>query len=283
MLLENATVISQSKLGKDYWLLKLLSPSITKEVKPGQFVHLRVPALAAGALRRPFTIFKAENNSITILYQSVGLGTQSMTLLQPDEKVSLLGPLGNGFPPLKKSGSFPVLIAGGYGIAALYLLAQSSPSQGIIFIGGKSACDILCPEDFKQLGWDVRIATEDGSLGTPGMVTGILDTWIRQEAGDYQSELFACGPDTMLKAIGECAKINGWTAWLCLERHMGCGIGACLGCAQKIYVHPSTEKDRQAVKRDKNIKERNTSWRWARVCKEGPVFECREICWEDYE
>jgi dihydroorotate dehydrogenase electron transfer subunit len=69
----------------------------------------------------------------------------------------------------------------------------------------------------------------------------------------------------MLKAVGNLAVAGGWKAWLSLDKNMGCGVGACLACVQKIKV----PGDRGA----------SDSWKWARICTEGPVFECREIIW----
>ena len=120
--------------------------------------------------------------------------------------------------------------------------------------------------DFTALGWTVHVATEDGSLGTRGRVTRALDEWLAAEGTKTTPEFFACGPNPMLRAVGERALAGGWKAWLSIDRHMGCGVGACLTCVQKIRA-PDTP----------------AGWIWARVCREGPVFECREVVWEELE
>jgi dihydroorotate dehydrogenase electron transfer subunit len=272
MLLTTATVLSNDRLADEYRVLVLLAPAIARQVKPGQFVHLRVPRLAEAVLRRPFSVFKAEGGRLALLYKCIGRGTRAMALLHPGDKVSLLGPLGQGFPPIRR-GRQPVLVAGGYGMAALYLLARQAPVKGDVFVGGAGANDILCVSDFRKLGWRVHVATEDGSRGAQGLVTLILDRWLRRPTGKQQLEFFACGPMGMLRVVGDRAQAGGWNAWLSLDRHMGCGVGACLACVQKV-------KQRSPAARSPAETEIGAAWKWARICTEGPVFECREIVWE---
>ena len=154
----------------------------------------------------------------------------------------------------------PVLVAGGYGMAALYMVARDLPVNGHAFFGGASAQDILCVDEFEALGWTVHVATEDGSLGTKGLVTDVLDTWLADEGGG-DVEFHVCGPHGMLKAVSDRAMQHECTAWLSMDRNMACGVGACLTCVVKVH--------------------KDDDWAWARSCKEGPVFECREVIWED--
>ncbi|NLB59765.1 MAG: dihydroorotate dehydrogenase electron transfer subunit [Lentisphaerae bacterium] len=269
MEIESAKVISNTPLTAAYRLLILEAPRIAPQVRPGQFVQVRVPQLDAAVLRRPFSVFKTEGARLTLLYKSVGQGTRSMARLQADDNLNLLGPLGNGFPPINPE-SYPLLVAGGYGIAALYLLAQSAPRQGVIFMGGSCAKNILCLQDFAQIGWPIRIATEDGSQGEKGLVTEVLKAWLQQQSEQRALEFFACGPMPMLRAVAQLAQSGGWRAWLSLDRHQGCGVGACLACVQKIKK-PDAAPPQPA------------DWQWARTCIEGPVFESREIIWDDNE
>ncbi len=265
---EKTTVLEHRIFQGEYRLLKLAAPVIGPLVQPGQFVHLRVPRLENAVLRRPFSVFKADAEGISILYATVGMGTEALTTVEEDEEVSLLGPLGTGFPMVGKDKT-PVLVAGGYGNAALYLQAKNLPVKGVAFFGGRSAQDILCVDEFEALGWDVRVTTDDGSLGTQGLVTAALDLWLAeqgagdrsQESGFQGLEIFACGPNAMLKAVGDRALEKGFTAWLSMDRNMACGVGACLTCVIK--------------------RKTETGWEWARCCKDGPVFEASEILWED--
>ena len=267
MLIENTIILSHRLLKGGYRLLALKSKKIAPMVQPGQFVHLRVPPSADAVLRRPFSVFWAQASRLAIFYKTVGKGTQAMESLRAGDEVNILGPLGNGFPNVRQN-SLPVLVAGGYGMAALYLVAQRAPVKGIVFVGGKCADDILCADDFRRLGWDVRVATEDGSAGQKGLVTRILDAWLDRERHGQQLEFFACGPNGLLKAVCKRADRGNWPGWVSMDRHMGCGLGACLACVQKVHRQDAAGKE---------------TWAWARVCTEGPVFACRDIIWENAE
>lgn len=261
MRLESGTVISHARQGAAYRVLTLRVPGIAGAAQPGQFVHVRIATLHDAVLRRPFSIYRVEGDALSILYKTVGRGTEAMQTLAPGDALSVLGPLGNGFPLPLAAGRFPVLVAGGYGVAPLYFLARRMTLNGVLFVGGARAADILLADEFRAIGWTVETATEDGSAGTKGLVTAPLNAWLKVGPGDLAPEFFACGPNGMLKAVGECAIRGGHRAWLSLDRHMGCGVGACLACVQKILV------DGQET--------------LVRVCKEGPVFEARDVVWED--
>lgn len=291
MIQEKTTVVQHEIFQGPYRLLRVAAPQIGPRVQPGQFIHLKVPRLENAVLRRPFSVFKADDAGLSILYATVGMGTEALHSVQPGERVDLLGPLGAGFPPLRSASVagqsprdevIPVLVAGGYGNAALYLQAKTLPVKGVAFFGGRTAEDILCIDEFEALGWDVRVATEDGSLGTKGRVTAALDPWLEEpeaESGGprledrgqrseisqtkrFQTlEFFACGPNAMLKAVGDRAVDRGLTAWLSMDRNMACGVGACLTCVIK--------------------RKTETGWEWARCCKDGPVFNASEILWDE--
>jgi dihydroorotate dehydrogenase electron transfer subunit len=258
---ESTTVLEHQNFQGEYRILRLAAPQIGPLVKPGQFLHLLIPHYDRSVLRRPFSIYKADADGVAILYKPVGRGTETMRILKKGDTIDIIGPLGNGYPALG-AGRMPVLVAGGYGNAALYLMAKQLPVKGVAFFGGRTAQDILCVDEFKALGWEVRSTTEDGSLGTRGLVTADFDPWMQAQGDVSPLELFVCGPNGMLKAMGERAIEHGFTAWLSLDKNMACGVGACLTCV---------------IKR-KNV---GGGWEWARCCKDGPVFESREILWDE--
>jgi len=258
MRIEQAPVVSQTDCRGGYALLVLEAPEIAAAVRPGQFVHLKVPQLDGAVLRRPFSVYRADGNTIGLLYKRVGKGTHALARLPPVTTVSVIGPLGNGFAAPDPA-AVPVIVAGGYGVAPLSFLARRHPADWTVFIGGAAVDDILCEEDFESLGCEIHVTTEDGSRGTPGLIPDALDPWLAGHR-DAVIEFFACGPDGMLKAIGERAGRGGWRAWLSLDKHMGCGVGACLACVQKI--------------RDADGRET-----WKRVCRDGPVFEAADVIW----
>jgi dihydroorotate dehydrogenase electron transfer subunit len=259
---EDATITDHRPLSGGYRILTLASGAVAPEVKPGQFVHLLVPGMGQRVLRRPFSVYRAEGDRLSLLYKDVGQGTHTMTALEAGQTVNLIGPLGTGYPDPDPACD-PVLVAGGYGMAALYLTAARSGRRGIAFFGGASAGDILCVEAFEACGWEVRVTTEDGSLGMRGRVTEALDAWLGEHASDRPREFFVCGPNAMLRAVSARAEANPRDkAWISMDRHMGCGVGACLTCVQKVRAEDG-------------------GWQWARVCREGPVFAGRAIVWDE--
>jgi dihydroorotate dehydrogenase electron transfer subunit len=257
---EKATVQEHRNFQGDYRILRLAAPAVGPLVRPGQFMHLQIPRMGDRILRRPFSIYKADAEGVSILYKPVGRGTDAMTAIATDDKIDIIGPLGNGYPEMTQ-GRVPVLVAGGYGNAALYLKARELPVKGVAFFGGRTAQDILCVEEFKELGWDVRPTTDDGSLGIEGLVTEAFDPWMKEQTHIPDLELFVCGPNPMLKAMGDRAIQHGFIAWLSLDQNMACGVGACLTC---VFKRRTAE-----------------GWEWARCCKDGPVFESREVLWDE--
>lgn len=253
-----ATLLDIRLLAQGYQVFTFDAPEIAALAQPGQFVHVQVPTLEPSRLRRPFSIYDADpaTGKLYVLYKVVGFGTQRLASIAVGTQLQILGPIGKPFP-LNPEGT-PYLVGGGYGVAPLWFLATRLPRKGTLFVGGRTAADILEIDRFRELGWDVRVATQDGSLGEQGLVTLPLDAALSENAA---AELYACGPDGMLKAVGERAMTHGIKGWLSLDKHMVCGIGACLACVQKIRKDGTGDEQ------------------LARVCVDGPVFESREIVW----
>ena len=258
MLEQTVQIISNERDTDLYFRLVVRAPQIAPLVQPGQFAHLRILPMKDALLRRPFSIFQVAGNTFSILYKSVGKGTEVLARMQPGEELSTIGPLGHGFTVPQPGGETPLLVAGGYGMAAMYLLAQRSPQKGIVFVGGRRRVDILCEEEFRALGWEVRVTTEDGSHGEKGLVTYPLIAELRQITAGRK--LFACGPTPMLKAIARIAGEFNVPAELSMDEHMCCGVGVCLTC-----VIPIKNGD---------------GWDYQRTCSEGPVFDSRGVVWE---
>ena len=259
MINEKCRVVSHDEIGAGYRYLVLEAPQMAAERVPGQFVHVRVPALEPSALRRPFSVFDAAEGRVTLLYKTVGRGTAALNAVCVGEEISVLGPLGHGFP-LKCDG-VPILVGGGYGVAPLHFLARlfaeaAGLPKPLLFIGGRSKNDLLALDRFEKLGVEVRVATNDGSAGVKGLVTDPLDDMLadlRHHGKPF--ELFACGPDPMLREIALRATGTGSKGWISMDRHMVCGVGACYACIQKTVRGNS------------------------RCCIEGPVFAAQDLVW----
>ncbi len=184
MLEQTVQIVSNERDTDSYFRLVLRAPQIAPLIQPGQFAHVRVLPLKDALLRRPFSIFQVSGDTFSILYKTVGKGTDALARMGAGEELSVIAPLGHGFTVPKRGGETPLLVAGGYGMAAMYLLAQRSPQKGIVFVGGRRRVDILCENEFQALGWDVRVTTEDGSHGEKGLVTQPLLAELRGSRGN---------------------------------------------------------------------------------------------------
>lgn len=260
MLNEKCEILVHDELAAGYRLLVVKAPEMAPRLVPGQFVHVKVPALEKSALRRPFSVFNAEDGKVYILYKTVGRGTAALNATKVGETLEIIGPLGHGFP-VKCDGA-ALLVGGGYGVAPLYFLAKRLIASGwkgrlAVFVGGRTKTDLLAVEEFRSLGVELYLATNDGSEGVKGLVTDPLDDEIikiRETGGKF--ELFACGPDPMLKAVALRATGTKSKGWISMDRHMICGVGACYACIQKTVRGNS------------------------RCCIEGPVFAAEDLVWE---
>ncbi|MBI5559798.1 MAG: dihydroorotate dehydrogenase electron transfer subunit [Deltaproteobacteria bacterium] len=253
--MSSATIINNSRLGGRFFRLSLRWKC--GGVLPGQFVMLRVSNSLDPFLRRPFGIYDFSGDVLDILYKVVGKGTGMLSTLAPGTDVDILGPLGNGFPPAGK-GKNPIMVAGGIGIAPFYLFAgEVKEGKPSLFYGAKGRDEVALLKDFKSRGLklNIRVSTEDGSIGRKGLVTDIL----KERLGE-DSVVYACGPAGMLKEVSNIARKRGVKCYVSLERAMACGIGVCLGCAVKTRKHPPASAYRM-------------------VCSDGPVFNGEEIDW----
>lgn len=250
---EHAEVLENREFAPGYRFLTVAAPRQAAEMKPGQFVHVRIPTLEKTALRRPFSVFDAEDGKVTVLYKTVGRGTGKLAQVSAGEFVDIEGPLGRGFPLVCKGTA--LLVGGGYGVAPLHFLAKRLP-KSILFMGGRTAGDLLALDKFAAIGVETKLATNDGSIGFKGFVTGPLDETINElRAKGEEFELFTCGPDGLLKAVCERALTLKVPGWISVDRHMICGMGACFACIQKTVRGNS------------------------RCCIEGPIFKAEELVW----
>ena len=258
MFLETATVIEHYHFvepgAEAFHLVTLSMPQIASKAKPGQFVMVKVGTTLDPFLRRPFSIFYQEEDTISLLYKVVGKGTSLMTTWEPGDKVSILGPLGKGFKIF--SSELQWLVAGGAGIAPLCFLGQQLKEKGIDFetIWGLryKITNALITLVQEKLG-EVVIYTEDGSLGYQGLVTeGVKKLGQKTKPNG----IYACGPLPMLKALNTWINEKNIPMQISLEANMACGVGACLGCVVE------------------------TKEGYKKVCQQGPVFNVKEIKWE---
>lgn len=261
-----ARVAANEPLTPGFGLLTLEAPEIAAAAKPGQFVMVRVAPLADPLLRRAFAVHAAdrERGLILILYGVVGRGTRLLSQVRAGESLDVLGPLGRGWR--LEAGREAWLVAGGFGAAPLLPLAQEAAAAGTpvrLFYGTRTAAGLIRAGEFERLGVEVACATEDGSHGQKGLVTDLLlPALMSGGIGPPLTTVYACGPKPMLAAVARLCAGMGVPCQVSLHAFMGCGIGACLGCAVERRPVPGEPPN------------------YAKVCVEGPVFDAQEVSLE---
>lgn len=271
-----AEIVSQRKMARDTWCLRVRCPEIARQITPGQFFMVRLPGETDPLLGRPFALYdtfeeNGEPAGIDFGYVVIGKMTTLLPRLNRGDRVEIWGPLGNGFPV--PTGGRLLLVAGGIGQTpflavareALGLREYGSPPRSIsqrpesvsLCYGVRSAEYLAGLDDFETIpGLDVRIATDDGSCGHAGFVTSLLADSL---SGEHPpTAVYVCGPEPMMHAAAELCAKNRVDCWLSLESPMACGFGACFSCVTRVRMPDG-------------------SWDYRRTCVEGPVFPAREL------
>lgn len=249
-------IVSQRQMAKDIFELTLHGELVNEMKEPGQFVHVRTNPGLDPLLRRPISIASIDQKKkiCTIIYRSEGKGTKLLSNHVPGGVIDVLGPLGNGFPIHDVlENETALLVGGGIGVPPLYELAKQLNEQGVKTIhvlGFETEEKVFYEKEFSALG-ETHIATVDGTLGTKGFVTNVIDN--HNPTFDV---LFSCGPIPMLQALED--RFSDRRAYLSLEQRMGCGIGACFACVCHTADDPN-----------------GTSY--VKVCSNGPVFPIGKV------
>lgn len=283
---EIAVVVDQNALGSGIYDLTLKTKNIAKAAKAGQFVSVYSNDRSK-LLPRPISLcgIDRDEDTIRLVYRVTGenTGTEEFSKLVMGDKIRILGPLGNGFTV--EPGKKVFLIGGGIGVPPMLQLAKDINSGVVQTSGavdtntqekgqteekqinghGKKICDMniimgyrdentFLLDEFKEQA-DSFVATEDGSVGTKGNVIDAI-----KENGLEADVIYACGPMPMLRALKAYAMEHDMECYVSMEERMACGIGACLACVCKT-------KDKDAHSNVNN----------KRICKEGPVFNAKEV------
>ena len=257
---ENATVVSQKQLGDGIFDLTLEAKAIANEAVAGQFVSVYSND-PSKLLPRPISLcgFDKEKGTIRLVYRVTGegTGTEEFSRLKEGDTIRLIGPLGNGFAVIPGKKAF--LVGGGIGVPPMLQLAkeinknQLAPMQVIM---GYRDDNTFLLDEFKEEAQSF-VSSDNGAVGTKGtVVDAIKENMLEAEV------IYACGPMPMLRALKEYAEANQMECFVSMEERMACGIGACLAC-----VCNSKDKDEHTNVNNK------------RICKEGPVFNAKDIEW----
>jgi len=247
----NSPVEKVIALENNIFLIKVHCPEITAVIRPGQFLNVRVSESVFPLLRRPFSICDVEGESLFLMFNILGEGTKLLAKKHPGETIDILGPLGNGFN-LEGNYDMAIIVAGGLGAAPFpYVVRKIADGKNIrCFIGGRTSHDVI------QFGMkNILTSTDDGSLGFKGNVVDLLQSNLISI--DLQKvKVFACGPNAMLRTLKEFTIKNNIECEASTECAMACGFGICQGCPIEAVNQPE---------------------KYYLVCKDGPVFNVRDV------
>lgn len=221
-------ILRKKELCPNQYELTIHAPYITKNAQAGQFIILRV---SENGERIPLTIadFDRESGELTIVYMAVGYTTKQLAKLEPgDELEDIVGPLGQP-THIEKYGTV-VCLAGGYGAAPCYLIAKAFKEAGnkVYMIMGARNKDLIFWEDkMKDACTVLNVTTDDGSMGTKGFVTGVMEDIMKNEKVDYA---IAVGPMPMMRAVANLTRDKGIKTEASMNPIMVDGTGMCGAC-----------------------------------------------------
>lgn len=276
-LQRDVAIIENVRLARDTYRVRFACPEIAERIVPGQFLMLRLAGVNDPLIGRPLALYdvvadpSGRPEAIDVVYLTKGKFTSQLASYLPGQKLTVWGPLGNGFLPAPVE--HLVMVAGGIGQTPFLTLAQEflgtrsfgAPPRAVakakrvtLCYGARSADLLAGVEDFERAGVEVQIATDDGSRGRHGLVTDLL----RQVLADKQASrrIVCCGPEPMMEAVAHIAGETGTPCQVSLETPMACGIGICFTCVAK-------------------VRDAAGAWDYKRTCVEGPVFDAASIEW----
>lgn len=265
----------------------------------GTYPHLRGAELAEarGFLRRPFSLGGRRDLpgglvELDIIYRVVGVSTNRLIRLQAGDRLSILGPLGNGFRAPGDDG-IAILVGGGVGIPPMiYLAAELTGRKAVAFAGAVTRdllpltvmADAVSPgpdaveplyniDEFARHGMPAIIATDDGTYGFRGYVTQALEAYLDRyilprHGATARAVIYTCGPEVMMRRVADIAIARGIACQVSVERAMACGMGTCQSCCIKVKK-PDPAAPPLA----------GSDWCYRLACTDGPIFEASQLLW----
>lgn len=268
---QTVRVLEHVRLARDTYRIRVHGPELASAIRPGQFVMLRLPKTTDPLLGRPFALYDTVLDgdrpvAVDIVYLVVGKMTSRLVEVQPGESLEVWGPLGNGFAVFDDL-PHVALVAGGIGQTPFLAYTRQllgargyggdpplRTARRVSFYYGVRTADLAAGvEDFRAAGAEVHLGSDDGTLGEPGYVTGLL---AKHEPPDT---IVGCGPEPMLRALSRLAEAVGRPCHVSLETPMACGVGICFSCVVKVKTVDGVD--------------------YKRCCVEGPVFDAARVEW----
>jgi len=277
-------LVENRQVAEETFLASLYCPEIAAKILPGQFVMIRVHGCNDPLIGRAFAMYdriygdSGEPLGIDIIYLVKGKFTQALSRLRQDDLLDIGGPLGNTFSTERVNhlvmavggvGQTPMLSVGrealGSQVFGDSLGSQSTNRSGYankvtILYGARTASRLAGVRDFQESGFDVRLSTDDGSIGVPKQVTDLLQELLAELPPDESVRIVSCGPEPMMAAIASIAKEKNLACEVSLETPMACGIGICFTCVAK-------------------VRQLDGQWDYQRTCVEGPIFDAAKLSW----
>jgi dihydroorotate dehydrogenase electron transfer subunit len=271
-------IVENVQLARDTYRVRFDCPEIARRIVPGQFLMLRLAGLNDPLLGRPLALYDTVLDpaglaiAVDVVYLTLGKMTHRLAHCRAGEEVEIWGPLGNGFPPVATD--HLIMVAGGIGQTPFKALGQEylgirqygDPPRTVpaakrvtLCYGVRTAELAAGVPDFEASGIEVRLSSDDGTIGHHGLVTDL----VRQLLDENSSEnrlVTSCGPEPMMHAVSEICSANNTRCLASLETPMACGIGICFSCVTK-------------------VRQSDGSWDWKRTCVEGPIFDADRIEW----
>ncbi len=265
MKIFDVEILSNDAVAANIFRLILDAPELAAQAKAGQFVQVKISD--EFTLRRPFGIASTAGGKVKIFYRQVGRGTEFLSRQRSGERLNILGALGNGYTA---RGGKVLLVGGGMGLAPLLCAAETAmrnaqcvmrnenpcplslvPCPSDVLMGGRNAGEVdFWQAEFRPFAEEIFLTTDDGSVGKYGFVTDALPDVLAKK--NYAA-ILTCGPEVMMRGVAKLAAEKNIPCEVSFEKRMACGLGACLSCSI------DTVNGRR------------------KVCKDGPVFDAKEV------
>ncbi|TWT41579.1 dihydroorotate dehydrogenase electron transfer subunit [Botrimarina hoheduenensis] len=285
-----ADILSNEPIAQDTFRLRVAGAEIARRITPGQFVMLRLQGCDDPLLGRAFALYDStaagqqQEATLDLVYLVHGKLTTALATRQAGDRVEIWGPLGNGFtardaqPSAAGEARFEhlIMVAGGIGQTPFLALGREalgrqrygndsrrpviSAERVTLCYGVRSKALLAGEADFRDAGFELRIASDDGSIGHHGLVTEVLGELLDGVTSQAQTLVACCGPEPMMQAVAKACAAAGVRCLVSLETPMACGIGVCFSC-----VAPVRQEDGE--------------WDYKRTCVEGPIFDAEKIAW----
>lgn len=279
---QRVRIVENVRLARDTYRVRFECPRLAQQITPGQFVMLKIAGLNDPLLGRPLALYDTviwpgdQAIGIDVVYLVLGKMTRRLSEMVPGQELDVWGPLGNGFSP--QATDHLIMVAGGIGQTPFPALArehlgkrtygdpprQVPPVRKVTLCYGARTAEYLAGlDDFRELGVDLHISTDDGSAGHHGLVTDLLRQVLDEASpspGEPGPRIVCCGPEPMMEAVAHVAAERGVSCQVSLETPMACGIGICFSCVAK-------------------VRDADGTWDYKRTCVEGPIFDATRIEW----